>query len=159
MVESSVAERVASSSVFASVSETSVVKSGTVVEVAPAFMEVAALETVDSWDVDSTEVTTDAGAIVVEATSVAELVDDVTWTMVGAVGDRVAGALVLAFDPSVAVSDILVGATDGDVLLLDVVLVMEAKLVTAPGVVVIALVRLPVVLSSVPVGLFGGFGL
>lgn len=157
MVESSVDERVASSSVFASASETSVVKSGTVVEVAPAFMEVAALETVDSWDVDSTEVTTDAGAIVVEATSVAELVDDVTWTMVGAVGDRVAGALVLAFDPSVAASDILVGATDGDVLLLDVV--MEAKLVTAPGVVVIALVRLPVVLSSVPVGLFGGFGL
>lgn len=82
MVESSVAERVASSSVFASASETSVVKSGAVVEVAPAFMEVAALETVDSWDVDSTEVTTDAGAIVVEATSVAELVDDVTWTMV-----------------------------------------------------------------------------
>lgn len=46
-----------------------------------------------------------------------------------------------------------------DILLLAVVLVMVAKLVIATGVVVIALVGPPVVMSSVPVGLVGRFGL
>lgn len=56
MVEPSVAGRVVSSAVFASASETSVVKSGVVVEAevkkvvepAPGFMEVVALEAADS---------------------------------------------------------------------------------------------------------------
>lgn len=107
----------------------------------------------------ATEVTPDAGAVVVEAASVAELVVDITWTVVAAIGDRVSGVLVVASDPLVALADVLVGATDADVLLLDVVLVLAAKLVTATGAMVIALVGPPVVMSSVPVGLVGGFGL
>ena len=128
MLEPSVAGRVASSVVFASASETSVVKSG-------------------------------AGAVVVEAASIAELVVDVTWTVVAAIGNRVSGVLVVASDPVVAVADVLVGATEVDILLLAVVLVMAAKLVIATGSVVIALIGPPVVTSSVPVGLVGGFGL
>lgn len=70
-MEPSVAGRVASSAVFASASELSVVKSG-------------------------------AGAVA-EAASVAEVVIDVTWTVVAA---RVSGVLVVASDPLVAVADV-----------------------------------------------------
>lgn len=160
-----------SSVVVASASELFVVKSGAVVEAevkravesAPGFMEVAALEAADSWDVDSTEgvleVTTDAGAVVVEAAPVAEFMVGVTWTVVAAPGGRVSGALVVAFDALVAVADGLVGATDIDVVLSDMVLAMVAKLLIVPAAAVIALVGPSVVMSSVPVGLVGGRGL
>lgn len=102
---------VASSSVFASVSEAPVLKSGVIVKaevervvgLASGFMEAAAIETADSWDVDSTEgipeATRDVGAIVVKAAPMAELGIDVTWTVVAAIGDGVSGVLVAASDP------------------------------------------------------------
>lgn len=74
-----------------------------VVELASGFMEVAAIETADSWDVDSIEGvpedTRDIETIVVEAAPVAELGIDVTWTGVAAIGDRISGVLVAASDP------------------------------------------------------------
>lgn len=54
-------------------------------------------------------------------------------------------------------ADVLVGATDIDVVLLDTVLAMVVLVV--PGAAVIVLVGPSVVMSSVPVGLVGGFGL
>lgn len=75
---------VVSSAVFASASEASVPKSDVmveaevkrVVEPASGFMEVAAVEAADSWNVDSTEgvteATRDVGAVVVEAAPIAE---------------------------------------------------------------------------------------
>lgn len=113
MVES--AERMVSSVVFALASEASVIKSDVmvetgvkrVVELAPGFMEVTTLEAADSWDVDSTEgvteTTIDAGVAVVEAAPISELVVGVTWTVVGAIGDRVLGVLVASFNSLVTV--------------------------------------------------------
>ena len=124
-----------SSAVFASASEASVVTSGVmvgaeikrVVEPAPGFMKVAALEAADSCSVDSTEGVTEAprdvGTVVVEGAPIAELVVDVTWTVLAAPEDRVSGVLVATLDPLVTV--------------------------VGPSVVVF----------SMPVGLFGGFGL
>lgn len=122
MVETSVGGRVVSSAVFASVSETSMVKSGVmvveaevkrVVELAPEFMEIVELEAVDSCHVDATagasDVVTDADAVVVETApapaplTVAELVVDATRAVVAAIEDRVSGILVVASDPLVAV--------------------------------------------------------
>lgn len=77
-------------------------------------MEVVELEAVDSCDVDSTEGATDVtDAVVVETAPIAELMVDVTRTVVAAIEDRVSGVLVTASDPLVAVIGPLVVILSG----------------------------------------------
>lgn len=109
--------RVASFSVFVSVSMSSVVKSEAmlkedakkVLDPALGFLEFIALGEADPWSVDSTEaaseaVQIDAGAVAVEVDTVdvapvAELVISVIRVVVAVTENRVLGVLVVASDP------------------------------------------------------------